>query len=124
MKDPKRLLESAGPNTQTVRLFRFRSLDEIKKLKPVVKAYIDEAVELEKSGAKPQLKKIEEHKAPEELQKKLDALPAFNTAFRALTPGRQRAYYIYIAGAKQSKTREARVEKCMPRILEGKGLDD
>jgi uncharacterized protein YdeI (YjbR/CyaY-like superfamily) len=79
---------------------------------------------VEKAGLKVTLKKITEHKVPEELRQKLDEIPALKTAFAALTPGRQRAYLLYISAAKQSKTRESRVEKCMQRILEGKGLDD
>jgi uncharacterized protein YdeI (YjbR/CyaY-like superfamily) len=124
MKDPKRILQLPGENTQTVRIVRFTGVQEILDLEPVLKAYIREAVELEKSGVKPKLKKITEHKVPDELQKKLNEDPAFKAAFRALTPGRQRGYMIYFAGAKQSKTREARIEKCTPRIMSGKGMLD
>jgi uncharacterized protein YdeI (YjbR/CyaY-like superfamily) len=93
-------------------------------MEPILKAYIAEAIEVEKAGLKVRFKKITEHKIPEELQKKLDEIPALKTAFKALTPGRQRAYLLFFSGAKQSKTREARVEKCMQQILNGKGLDD
>jgi uncharacterized protein YdeI (YjbR/CyaY-like superfamily) len=107
-----------------VRVIRFTSVREIVEMGPILKAYIHEAIEVEKSGLKVKLKKITERKVPEELQKKLDEIPAVKTAFHALTPGRQRAYLLYFSGAKQSKTREARVEKCIQRILNGKGLND
>jgi len=124
LKDAKQILAKPGENTQVARVIRFTNVQQIVKLEPILKAYIDEAIEVEKSGLKVKLKKITDFKLPEELQKKLDELPKLKTAFRALTPGRQRAYILYFSGAKQSKTREARVEKCMPRILGGKGLDD
>lgn len=124
LKDAKKLLEFPGPNTQAAKVVRLRSLKEIEDLTPTLKAYVREAIEIEKSGAKPPMKSITEHAVPEELQKKLDELPALNKAFKALTPGRQRAYFINISSAKQAKTRETRVEKFIPRILEGKGLDD
>ena len=89
-----------------------------------MKAYIREAIEVEKTGLKVRLKKISEFKLPKELQVKFDETPASKTAFETLTPGRQRAYILYFSAAKQSKTRAARVEKCVPRILKGKGLDD
>ena len=93
-------------------------------MQPIVKAYIEEAIAVEKSGLKVTLKKSTEFSIPEEFQTKLDEIPALKTAFNALTPGRQRAYVLYFSGAKQSKTRESRVEKCMPLILDGKGLND
>lgn len=124
LKDAKKILEFPGPNTQAAKVVRLRSLKEIQDLTPTLKAYVLEAIEVEKSGVKPPMKAITEHAVPEELQKKLDESPALNKAFRALTPGRQRAYFINISSAKQAKTREARVEKFIPRILEGKGLDD
>ena len=89
-----------------------------------MKSYIHEAIEAEKSGLKVKLKKTSEFTIPDEFQNKLDEMPALKTAFKALTPGRQRGYLLYFAAAKQSKTREARVEKCMKRILKGKGLED
>ena len=89
-----------------------------------LKSYIAQAIEVEKSGLKVKLKKTSDYKIPEELQNKLDEIPALKAAFEALTPGRQRGYIFYFAGAKQSKTREARVEKCVPQILKGKGIDD
>lgn len=128
LKDPRKILESAGENTQGVRVVRFRKEKEgaggVKELEPVLAAYIDEAMAIEKSGAKVQLKKITEHKHPPELLKKFKEDPKLKAAFRALTPGRQRAYLIYISSAKQPKTREARIEKHAKRILAGKGLED
>lgn len=124
LKDAKKVLQSPGENTQSARLIRFTSLQDITRLASTLKAYIAEAIELEKSGAKVQFKTITEHKVPEELQAKLDEDPKLNAAFRALTPGRQRAYFIHVAGAKQSATRASRVAKCIPRILAGKGMDD
>jgi uncharacterized protein YdeI (YjbR/CyaY-like superfamily) len=124
LKDARGILARPGENTQVARVIRFTNVQQIVELEPILKAYIDEAIEVEKSGAKVKLKKITEFKIPEELQKKFDRIPALKTAFRALTPGRQRAYILYFSAAKQSKTREARIEKCMQRILNGKGLDD
>jgi uncharacterized protein YdeI (YjbR/CyaY-like superfamily) len=124
MKDPRRILLKIGENTQAGRWIKFTNLQEIEKMEPVLKAYVDEAVKVEKSGAKVKLKKTSEFKMAEEFKTKLDEMPALKTAFNALTPGRQRAYLLYFSSAKQSKTREARVEKCMQRILDGKGLDD
>ena len=93
-------------------------------MKPILKAYIHEAIEVEKAGLKVNYKKTSDFKVPAEFQAKLDEIPALKTAFDGLTPGRQRGYLFYFSAAKQSKTREARVEKCMPQILRGKGLDD
>jgi uncharacterized protein YdeI (YjbR/CyaY-like superfamily) len=93
-------------------------------MEPILKAYIHEAIEAEKAGLKVKLKKVSEFKIPQEFQAKLAEIPALRTAFRALTPGRQRAYLLYFSAAKQSKTRASRVEKCMRRILSGKGIDD
>lgn len=124
LKDPKGLLIKPGENTQSARQMRFTSAKEITKLESVVKAYVQEAVEVEKAGLEVTLIKSTELKFPAEFQNKLDRIPALKAAFTALTPGRQRAYYIYFSAPKQSKTREARVEKCMRSILEGKGLND
>lgn len=123
LKDPKGLLVAPG-KMQSGRQIRFTSAREIAQLEPTLKAYIREAIEAEKSGVKVKLKKTSEFKVPEEFKKKLIEVPTLKTAFHALTPGRQRGYLIYFSGAKQSQTREARVEKCMPQILKGKGLDD
>jgi uncharacterized protein YdeI (YjbR/CyaY-like superfamily) len=124
LKDAKGILITQTENVQAARQIRFTHIREIVKMKATLKAYIDEAVAVEKSGAKVILKKTNEFKMPEEFQNKLDEMPALKTAFESLTPGRQRGYILYFSSAKQSKTREARVEKCMPQILKGKGLDD
>lgn len=123
LKDPNSVLQKPGENTQAARRIEFTNIREVAKLAPVVKAYVDEAVAVEKAGLEVSFKKSPEP-IPEEFQKKLDKTPALKKAFNALTPGRQRAYILYFSGAKQSKTREARVEKCVQQILEGKGLDD
>ena len=109
---------------QASRQIRFTNVREIVKLKPILKAYVHEAIEVEKAGLKVKLKKISEYKIPEEFQKKLNKTPALKTAFYALTPGRQRAYIFYFSQPKQSKTRESRVEKYIDKILDGKGLED
>ena len=123
LKDAKGILVQQTKNVQAGRQIRFTHVREIVKMKPVLKAYIDEAVEVEKAGLKVPFKKNPEP-VPEEFQKKLDEKPALKTAFAALTPGRQRAYILYFSAAKQSKTRESRVEKWMQQILNGKGLDE
>jgi uncharacterized protein YdeI (YjbR/CyaY-like superfamily) len=124
LKDPKHILIQQTENVQAGRQIRFTNLEQITKMAPILKTYIREAIEVEKAGLKVKLKKVTDYKIPEEFQKKLDEDSALKTAFAALTPGRQRAYILYFSGAKQSKTREARVEKWMPQILNGKGLDD
>jgi len=124
LKDPHKLLIQQTENVQAGRQIRFTSLREIVKLEPVLKAYIREAVEVEKNGLEVKMKKTTEFKVPEEFKNKLARDPALNTAFHALTPGRQRGYLLYFSAPKQSKTREARIEKCMPQILKGKGLMD
>jgi uncharacterized protein YdeI (YjbR/CyaY-like superfamily) len=124
LKDPKRILIQQTENVQAARQTRFTSVREIVDMEPVLKAYVYEAIEVEKAGLKVDYKKTSDFKVPEEFQIKLDKIPALRTAFNALTPGRQRGYLFYFNAAKQSKTREARVEKCMPQILKGKGLDD
>src|SRR3984885_5897090 len=124
LKDADGLLIKAGENTQAARQMRFTNVREIVARKGTLKAYINEAIEAEKAGLKVEFKKITEFIVPEELQDKLDEIPALNTAFKALTPGRQRAYIIYVSAAKQSKTRASRVEKCLEQILKGKGLND
>jgi uncharacterized protein YdeI (YjbR/CyaY-like superfamily) len=124
LRDPKGILIQQTENVQAGRQIRFTSVQQIVKMKPILKSYIQEAIEVEKSGAKVKLKKTSEYKAPEEFQKKLKESPALKTAFAALTPGRQRGYLYYFSQPKQSKTREARVEKYMQQIFNGKGLDD
>jgi uncharacterized protein YdeI (YjbR/CyaY-like superfamily) len=124
LKDANGILIQQTKNVQAARQIRFTSVREIVRLKPILKAYINEAVELEKAGLKVNFKKTSEFDVPEEFQNKLDGIPALKPAFNALTPGRQRAYLHYFSQPKQSKTRESRVEKCMPQILIGKGLND
>ena len=124
LKDSNGILVQQTENVQAARQIRFTRVQEIVEMEAVLKAYIHEAIEVEKAGLKVSMKKTEEFSAPEELLNKLDGDPALKAAFAALTPGRQRAYILYFAGAKQAKTREARVEKCVPKILVGKGLDD
>jgi uncharacterized protein YdeI (YjbR/CyaY-like superfamily) len=124
LKDNKGILIQQTENVQAGRQIRFTNVQEIVKMKSILKRYIHEAVEVEKAGLKVKMKKTSDFKIPEEFRHKLNKIPALKTAFKALTPGRQRAYIFYFSQAKQSKTREARVEKYMPQILNGKGLDD
>jgi uncharacterized protein YdeI (YjbR/CyaY-like superfamily) len=124
LKDPNGILVKTGENTRVGRQIRFTNVREITAMEPVLKAYIRQAMEVEKAGLKVNVEGKSELTFPEELQKKLDEIPALKTAFGALTPGRQRAYIFYFSAPKQSKTRESRVEKCMPQILDGKGLND
>jgi uncharacterized protein YdeI (YjbR/CyaY-like superfamily) len=124
LKDDSGILIQQTKNTQAARQIRFTHVDEIFEMEPLLKAYIQEAIDVEKAGLKVDFKKTSEFNMPEEFQHKLDENPALKTAFEALTPGRQRGYLLYFSGAKQSKTREARVEKCTPQILDGKGLND
>lgn len=124
LKNANGILIQQTKNVQAARQIRFTNIREIVKLEPILKAYIYEAVEVEKAGLKVNLKKTTEFIVPEEFQNKLDEAPKLKTAFDALTPGRQRAYILYFSAPKQSKTRESRVEKCMQQILNGKGLDD
>ncbi len=124
LPDPKKLLVQQTENVQGPRQIRFRNVAEITKLAPVVRAYINEAIKVEKSGLKVTLKKTSEFEAPEEFQARLDKDAAVRKAFNALTPGRQRQYLLYFSSAKLSKTRESRIEKCVPRILDGLGIDD
>jgi uncharacterized protein YdeI (YjbR/CyaY-like superfamily) len=124
LQDANGILIKPGENTQAARLIRFTNVREIAGMEPTLKAYIYEAIELEKVGLKVKFKKNRELILPEEFQKKLDELPALKTAFDALTPGRQRAYYLYFSAPKQPKTRESRVKKCIQQILNGHGLND
>ncbi len=124
MKDPKRILIQQTENVQAARQIRFTNLEQIKKLAPTLKKYILEAVAIEEAGLKVEMKKTKEYSVPEEFQTKLDADAALKEAFYALTPGRQRGYLLHFSSAKQTKTREARVEKNIPRIMDGKGLED
>jgi uncharacterized protein YdeI (YjbR/CyaY-like superfamily) len=124
LNDPAGILVQQTENVQAARQIRFTDVKEIVRLKTSLKAYIQEAIEAEKAGLKVNLKKTTEFNMPEEFLNKLDEMPALKEAFDALTPGRQRAYLLYFSAPKQSKTRESRVEKCMPQILNGKGLND
>jgi len=124
LKDAQGVLVAQTENVQAGRHLRFTSVNEIAALEPTLKAYIAEAVEVEKAGLKVEYKKTAEFNLPEEFRKKLDEMPALKAAFEALTAGRQRAYLLYFSAPKQSSTRAARVEKCTPQILDGKGLND
>lgn len=124
LSDPNSILIQQTENVQAARQIRFTSLKEIVKLESTLKAYIYEAIEVEKLGLKVQLKKTKEYAVPEEFQKKLNKMPALKKAFDSLTPGRQRGYLLYFASAKQAKTRESRIEKYLQQILDGKGLED
>jgi uncharacterized protein YdeI (YjbR/CyaY-like superfamily) len=124
LKDKKKILIQQTENVQAARQIRFTSVPEIVKLEKTLKAYIYEAVEVEEKGLKVEFKKTKEFAMPEEFKKKLNKNRMLKTAFDALTPGRQRGYLLHFSSAKQSKTREARIEKCIPQILDGKGLED
>ena len=124
LKDPKGILIQQTENVQAARQIRFTTLEDIIKLEPELKAYVREAIELETAGLKVSLKKTTDFVIPDEFQEKLNAMKVLKIAFDALTPGRQRAYIFYFSQAKQSKTRSARVEKCVLQILAGKGLED
>jgi uncharacterized protein YdeI (YjbR/CyaY-like superfamily) len=124
LKDARGVLARPGEHTQAGRQMRFTSVRDIVKMKAVLKDYIQEAIEVEKAGLKVTLKKTTEFTIPDEFQKRLDSTPTLKAAFEALTPGRQRAYILHFSSAKQSKTRESRVEKCVPQILAGEGLND
>ena len=124
LSDPNGILIQQTANVQVPRQVRFTSVQQIMEMEPILKAYIYEAIEAEKAGLKAELKKTADFAVPEEFQSKLDRIPALKTAFETLTPGRQKGYLLYFSQAKQSKTREARVEKYIPQILDGKGLED
>lgn len=124
IKDPVGILIQQTENVQSARQIRFTNLEEIEEMEPILKAYINEAIEVEKAGLKVEYKKTAEFQMPEELQIRLDENPALKEAFESLTPGRQRGYKLFFSAPKQSKTRKARVEKYIPKILNGKGLND
>ena len=124
LNDPNGILIQQTKNVQSARQIRFTNIREIGKMEKILKAYVYEAIEVERAGLKVKLKKTSEFKVPEEFQKRLDKNSSLKKAFDALTPGRQRAYIFYFSQAKQTKTREARVEKYIKQILNGKGLDD
>jgi uncharacterized protein YdeI (YjbR/CyaY-like superfamily) len=124
LKDPKGLLVQQTKHVQSARQIRFTSLGKINKQKAAIKSYIANAIAVEKSGAKVQKKGVADYEVPEEFLRILEDDPPFAEAFRALTPGRQKGYLLHFAGAKQAATRTARIEKHVPRILKGQGLDD
>lgn len=124
LKDPKKILITQTENVQASRQIRFTDFREIAAMESTLKAYIREAIEVEKAGLKVNFRKTTEFAVPEEFQMKLDEIPALKTAFAALTPGRQRGYLLHFSAPKQSKTRASRVEKCTKQILKGKGLLD
>jgi uncharacterized protein YdeI (YjbR/CyaY-like superfamily) len=123
LKDPKGLLIDNGPNSQAARRFEFHSVQEIRKLEPAIKAYIKEAIAIEKSGRKVEIKR-DSQPIPDELKKAFAKNRKLKNAFESLTPGRRRAYVLHFSGAKQSSTRQARIEKWIPHILDGKGISD
>jgi uncharacterized protein YdeI (YjbR/CyaY-like superfamily) len=124
LPDPDGILIQQTENVQSARQVRFNDVGEITKLETTLKEYIKETIKVEKAGLKVELKKTEEYTIPEEFKTQLDKDKNLQMAFEALTPGRQRAYLFHFSQAKQAKTREARVEKYIPKILDGKGLDD
>ncbi|MBL7700305.1 MAG: YdeI/OmpD-associated family protein [Chitinophagaceae bacterium] len=124
LNDPAGILVQQTKNVQSARQIRFTNVKEIARLQSVLKSYIYEAIEVERAGLKVKFKKTSEFKIPEEFQKRLKKNSSLKTAFEALTPGRQRAYIFYFGSAKQSKTREERIEKYIPKILKGKGMED
>jgi uncharacterized protein YdeI (YjbR/CyaY-like superfamily) len=124
LNDTSGILIQQTKNVQAARQMRFTNVKEIVKLKPILKAYIFEAIEIERAGLKVPLKKTAEFSMPEEFKNKLNKNAALKTAFYALTPGRQRGYLLHFAAPKQSKTRKSRIEKCMPQIFDGKGFND
>lgn len=124
LDDPAKILTKPGENTQAGRQIRFRGVQEIVEKESILKAYIHQAIEVEKAGLTVKYKKTSEFAIPEEFQHKLDENPDLKTAFEALTPGRQRAYLLHFSAPKQSKTRTARINKYMPQILNGRGMND
>lgn len=124
LEDPKDILVWVGKNTQADRILKVRSLEQIRDLEEVIIAYIKEAIEIEKSGKKVQMKETQDYDVPDELSEIFSEIPEFKEAFYKLTPGRQRGYLLHYGGAKQSKTRTSRIEKSMDRVYMGKGLND
>lgn len=124
LKDSVHILIQQTENVQSARQLRFTNIDQIKQQKPLIKAYIEEAIAIEKAGLTVALKQTSDYTIPQEFKKILEENATLKHAFNALTPGRQRAYLFYFSQAKQAKTREARIEKYIPKILDGKGMDD
>ena len=124
LKDPKHVLQKVGEHTQAGRWIKFTSVREITAMQSILRTYLQEAIEVEKSGKKVPLKRASEYLIPEELQARLDADPHLRAAFEALTPGRRKSHIFQVAGAKQAKTRAARAERCIPIILSGRGFNE
>ncbi|MGY5353397.1 DUF1801 domain-containing protein [Wenyingzhuangia sp. IMCC45467] len=124
LKDTDNLLVKPGENSQSSRFIHFTNIDEIIKLKNTLKSYIFEAIEIEKAGLKVKLKQVEDYDVPKELEEQFKHNAELKKAFKALTPGRQKGYLLFFSGAKQSKTKTSRIEKYIPKILEGKGFHD
>jgi uncharacterized protein YdeI (YjbR/CyaY-like superfamily) len=124
LKDPKKILIQQTENVQSARQIRFKHVDEITDQVAVLKAYIKEAIKVEKAGLKVEFKKVSEYNMPAEFKQSLESTPALKKAFYALTPGRQRGYLLYFSSAKLAKTKVSRIEKNIPKILKGKGLED
>jgi uncharacterized protein YdeI (YjbR/CyaY-like superfamily) len=124
IKDPKGLLIQQTANVQSARQLRFKNIEEILESESIIKSYIKEAIRIDAAGLKVELKKTAEYDIPDEFQNALDTMQGLKDAFYSLTPGRQRGYLLYFSSAKQTKTREARIEKCLQHILDGKGLAD
>jgi uncharacterized protein YdeI (YjbR/CyaY-like superfamily) len=124
LKDPKKILVQQTENVQAARQIRFTGAAEIAKMKVVIKSYIKEAMQVEKSGLKVEFKKTKEFTMPEEFKAKIEETPSLKKAFHALTPGRQRGYLLYFSSARQAATRESRIKKYLKKILSGKGIDD
>ena len=124
LKDPEGILVKPGEDSQSTRYLKFTNLKDVKSKKAVIKSYVKESIGLLKEGKKVVLKKIDEYPIPEELERKFKEVPALKTAFRSLTPGRQRGYLIHFSSAKQSQTRIARIEKCMQMIFDGRGMGE
>jgi len=124
LKDPENILIQQTENVQSARQLRFSNLQEIEQMEAAIKAYVENAIEVEKSGQEVEYKETSEFSMPDEFVHALEENPELQEAFEALTPGRQRGYLLHFSGAKQSKTRTSRIEKCIPKIFEGKGLND
>lgn len=124
MADPHHLLEKAGENSQVGRMIRFTDVEQIQELEPILKTYVFEAIEVERSGIKPKPKPVSQYEVPVEFQRRLEADPDLKAAYEALTPGRQKGYLLYFSAAKQSKTRESRIDKYTEKILKGLGFHD
>lgn len=124
LKDNHEILVKPGDNSQTQRQIRFTNVNQIVDWEPIIKEYINEAIDIEKAGLKVEHKETREYTIPPELDQKFEEMPHLKTSFESLTPGRQRAYILYFSQAKQSKTRQSRIEKYIRKILDGKGLND